>query len=136
MNNKNRYDVPRLIAPPLESKDNIELEELGILSEKLYKLLPEDLQDLTPKQKAIKSLADLMLWYRREDKSHWWEYFRMKELMADELMEERKGLGGPFDYLGVIEELKKSKVHRWKFLPQPFDGADNDLHLWWRRREI
>ncbi|HYV95592.1 MAG TPA: TM0106 family RecB-like putative nuclease, partial [Chitinophagales bacterium] len=125
---KTGTDIPRFIATPLESKENIELEELAILSEKLYKLLPEDLQDLTPKQKAIKSLADLMLWYRREDKSHWWEHFRMKDLTADELMEERKGLGGPFEYLGVIGEVKKSKVHRWKFLPQPFDGADDDLY--------
>ncbi|HCX75013.1 MAG TPA: recombinase RecB, partial [Algoriphagus sp.] len=37
-------------------------------------------------------LAHMLDWYRREQKSFWWEFFRLKELPEDELLEERKAI--------------------------------------------
>jgi predicted RecB family nuclease len=122
-------EVPRLEALPFDPEEQKEPHKLAILSEALYKMIPADLEALDEEQKVIKSLADLLLWYRREDKSYWWEFFRMKELLGDELIDERKGLAGPFKYLGEVGEVGRSKIYRWKYPPQIFDGARETLHF-------
>jgi uncharacterized protein len=33
-------------------------------------------------------------WHRREKKAVWWEYFRLCDLAADDLLDERAGLSG------------------------------------------
>src|SRR5262249_21409629 len=53
----------------------------------------------------------------REDKSSWWEYYRLCELSDDELIEDKSALGG-LTYVGVVGETKKSLIHRYEFPPQ------------------
>jgi len=115
--------VQRFFIEPVEPKVNEELQELELLSQQLLALLPEDHENLNEEEVVIKSLADLLLWYRREDKSYWWEFFRMKDLIGDELREERKGLAGPFEYVGEIGTEKRSTIYRWTFPKQPFEGS-------------
>jgi hypothetical protein len=62
-------------------------------------------------------LAQMMEWHRREEKSSWWEYFRLCELSDSELQEENTALGG-LTYAGVVEQIKKSLIHRYSFPPQ------------------
>ena len=62
-------------------------------------------------------LAQMMEWHRREEKSSWWEYFRLCELSDSELQEENTALGG-LTYAGVVGQIKKSLIHRYSFPPQ------------------
>ncbi len=63
-------------------------------------------------------LAQLLSWHRREEKSFWWNYFRlMEDLTDDDRIAEREPMGG-LTYLGVVEQVKRSNVHRYRFPPQ------------------
>jgi RecA/RadA recombinase len=62
-------------------------------------------------------LAQLLEWHRREDKSMWWEYYRLCSLTDEELIEDRNALAG-LTYLGVVGETKRSLIHRYSFPPQ------------------
>ena len=66
---------------------------------------------------ARRLLGHLLDYYRREDKSAWWEFFHLCGLDATELVEERTTLGG----LGFDADLgpeKQSVLHRYRFPPQ------------------
>jgi hypothetical protein len=71
----------------------------------------------TNEQRACWLLAQLLEWHRREDKSMWWEYYRLCSLSDDELIEDKNALGG-LVYLGVVDETKRSLIHRYSFPPQ------------------
>ena len=44
----------------------------------------------------------------------WWEYYRLCTLSDEELIEDKNALGG-LVYVGVVEETKRSLVHRYQF---------------------
>ena len=48
-----------------------------------------------PESEARQLLGHLLDYHRREDKSQWWEYFRLLGLVSEKLVEERTTLGGP-----------------------------------------
>jgi uncharacterized protein len=91
-----------------------QLTEIAVLKERLVAGLPEQESEWTNEQKARWLLAQLLEWHRREDKSMWWEYYRLCTLSDDELIEEKNALGG-LVYLGVVEETKTSYIHRYEF---------------------
>ena len=63
-------------------------------------------------------LAQLLSWHRREEKSFWWNYFRlMQDLTDEDRIVEREPMGGLM-YLGVVGQVKRSKIHRYRFPPQ------------------
>ncbi len=70
-------------------------------------------------------LAQLLEWHRREDKSVWWEYFRLRELSTEELIEDRNALGGLI-YQGPVGKEKRSLIHRYAFPTQdhPFKVSE------------
>jgi hypothetical protein len=59
----------------------------------------------------------MLEWHRREEKSTWWEYFRLYELSDAELLEDKTALGG-LTYFGVVRQEKKSLIHRYHFPAQ------------------
>src|SRR6266849_803073 len=59
----------------------------------------------------------MLEWHRREEKSAWWEYFRLCGLSDDELQEDKDALGG-LAYVGEVSRIKRSIVHRYSFPPQ------------------
>ena len=65
-------------------------------------------------------LAHMLDWYRREKKTFWWEFFRLKELPEDELLEERKAISF-LEYTGNREPEKRSVVDTYTFPPQECD---------------
>ncbi len=71
-------------------------------------------------------LAQLLEWHRREDKASWWEYFRLNDMPADELVDESAGIAG----LGFERRLETTKrgvvVDRYSFPPQDTDFRDGD----------
>jgi uncharacterized protein len=90
------------------------LQRVRAIEERLTASLPEDKETWTESQKATALLADLLEWHRREDKSKYWEYFNRCDYSDEELISNRATLGG-LVYVGEVEKVKKSTVHRYRF---------------------
>ena len=113
--------VPR---PPLKSGDAGEnlaaqLEEVAAVMARLVDGLPSDESEWTNNQRARWLLAQTLEWHRREEKSAWWEYFRLCDLSDDELVEDKSALGG-LVYMGEVGKTKKSVIYRYRFPLQDY----------------
>ena len=73
--------------------------------------------DRTEEQHARWLLANILDWHRREDKALWWEYFRLADLTADELLDEKAGIAG-LEFIGTTGGTERAPVHRYRFPPQ------------------
>ncbi|MBL0743174.1 TM0106 family RecB-like putative nuclease [Chryseolinea lacunae] len=116
-----------------EASDNVKDQQTRALAlfKGLTAKLPADRETWTPVDKGKWLLAHLVDYFRREDKSAWWEYFRVHELGHDALLEERKAITG-LDYIGPVLLMSgkaKIPVHRYSYPPQEvaFD-VDDELH--------
>ena len=101
------------------------LERVAALVAALTEGVPADPDERTPEQHARWLLAQLLGWHRREEKSFWWEYFARLEYSDEELLEDRSTLGG-LSYEGVVDRVRQSLVHRYRFSPQDHDFRDGD----------
>ena len=101
------------------------IERVNALVARLTHDLPEDREDWDKAQNARWLLANVLDFHRREQKSVWWEYFRLSDLTLEELMDERAGLSGlQFDC--AIGGTDAAPVHRYSFPPQESDIRAND----------
>jgi uncharacterized protein len=107
--------TPQLGEPA--EKLTARLQEVRALMARLVTLLPKDETQWTTEHRAISLLAQMLEWHRREEKSAWWEYFRLCALSDDELQEDKSALGG-LAFVGVVERIKRSIVYRYSFSPQ------------------
>jgi len=94
-----------------------QLDEVSDVKDRLISDLPDDEAAWTEEQRARWLLAQMLEWHRREEKSAWWEYFRLCELSDDELQEDKTALGG-LEYVGEAGLIKRSVIHRYRFPPQ------------------
>src|SRR5262249_17513824 len=63
----------------------------------------------------------------REEKAAWWEYFRLCDLSAEDLLEERAALSG-LTFVGALGGTAKAPIHRYSFPLQDTDlRGDEDL---------
>ena len=90
---------------------------IAALVERLTLGVPDDPSARTPDQHARWILAHCLDFHRREDKVSWWEYFRLSDLAADDLLDERAGLSG-LKFVEAIGGTAKCPVHRYCFPPQ------------------
>ena len=111
--------LPRPAAKSGDPGENLadQLDRAKNVMAKLLKDLPPDQLRWTDEHYGKWLLAQMMEWHRREEKSSWWEYFRLCELSDSELQEENAALGG-LTYTGVVGQIKKSLMHRYSFPPQ------------------
>jgi AAA domain/RNase_H superfamily len=116
---KNGRAMPRPAVQSGEASEKLSarLQEIRALAARLLAALPEDEAEWTEEHRACWLLAQLLEWHRREEKSSWWEYFRLCGLSDDELQEDRNALGG-LVYVGAVDHVKRSTVHRYRFPPQ------------------
>lgn len=87
------------------------------LYESLVGKLPADVTDYSGEDQAKWLLAHLVDYFRRENRSKYWEYFRLHELDDVEMLDERHGLS----FLEFVSEFKPKRgnpIHRYKFPPQ------------------
>src|ERR1019366_1280817 len=71
-------------------------------------------------------LAQLLEWHRREDKVDWWEFFRLNDMAAVELLDERAGIAG-LRFERRLEVTKRGVVvDRYSFPPQDTEFAEQD----------
>jgi uncharacterized protein len=99
---------------PLSENLTEYLQRVRAVEERLTAALPEDKETWTESHKTTALLADLLEWHRREDKSKYWEYFSRCDYSDEEFITDRATLGG-LVYVGEVEKVKKSTVHRYRF---------------------
>ncbi|MEX2284819.1 MAG: TM0106 family RecB-like putative nuclease [Gemmatimonadota bacterium] len=119
--------VPRPGPESSEPSEPLKEKQIAInaLVDRLASDVPADEPSRTPEQHARWLMAQLLEFHRREDKSMWWEYFRCIELSPDELIEDGATLGG-LEYVGVVDAVKRSQIHRYRFPKQEHDLTDSD----------
>jgi len=89
--------------------------------------LPEDRTTWSDEQKAKWLLAHQVDYFRREDKSAWWEFFRVHELDHEGLIDERKAITG-LTFISVLPKKKGEQniTHQYSFPPQEVDIDTGD----------
>jgi uncharacterized protein len=112
-------ELPR---PPMKSGEPgidlaAQLDEVADVKARLLAALPEDEADWKGEDRARWLLAQMLEWHRREEKSAWWEYFRLCDLSDDELQEDKSALGG-LEFVTAVDHIKRSIVYRYSFPPQ------------------
>ncbi len=118
--------IPR---PPESGGDASEaVEERAADVEEVFNLLTETLPDRDawgPGERARWLLAHQLEYFRREEKSAWWDYFRIRGLEHEDLLDERTAVSG-LRFLQVVEGTK-GLVHRYSFPEQEaaFDSGDD-----------
>jgi predicted RecB family nuclease len=80
--------------------------------------LPVEAADRSPSQQALWLLAHMLDWYRRENNSKWWEFFRLKEMPEDELLEEKSAIAYLVPVPGSRSEYKRSVIDQYRFPAQ------------------
>ncbi|MDK3075508.1 TM0106 family RecB-like putative nuclease [Sedimentitalea sp. JM2-8] len=116
-------DVPR--PDPSEVQVSEELTErqeaIQALIVQLTDGIPADVEQRTAEQQARWVLAYLLDWHRREDKATWWEFFRLKALTPEELIDERAALSGLTFVERVETTAKGIPTDRYRFIQQDTD---------------
>lgn len=101
-------------------------ERIQALVERLTGDVPVDPEERTEEEHARWILAHLLDWHRREEKSTWWEHFRLASLTAEELVSERVALGH-LEFLGTVEATKTGiPIDRYRFELQDTDLRGNE----------
>lgn len=102
--------------------------EVQEIYDRLVAGLPEDPETLTEVNRGRFLLANLLDYFRREDKCTWWEMFRLNDLDHEDLLEERKAVSG-LEFAGETEGgTAKCPVHRYVF-PNQEVAMDPDTVL-------
>ncbi len=113
-------------APP-EAVDERQ-QRSAALAAGLRNGLPEDASLRSPEQEACWLLSNLLDWHRREAKADWWEFFRLKDMADDDLVDEKAAIGG----LHFVERLGVERgipTDRYSFDKQDTDvRAGDDLY--------
>lgn len=118
---------PASEAAPSEALSDWQTRIAGLMV-RLTSDVPEDQKGRTPEQHARWLLAHCLDWHRREQKSVWWEKFRLAGLTADELLDERSGLSG-LSFVGPCGGTSIAPIHRYSFPPQETDmRGSEDLY--------
>tara|TARA_Y100000780_G_scaffold231096_1_gene255031 strand:+ start:1981 stop:5400 length:3420 start_codon:yes stop_codon:yes gene_type:complete len=115
-----------VLSRPLEVDGEID-EELNEHLQRLIDLrdaLQDGVSEVPEERSPMKSsqwlLGDLVAFYRREDKVNFWEKFRLKDLDALELLEDKSGLSG-LKLIDTVGGTAKCPIHRYSFIEQIAD---------------
>jgi predicted RecB family nuclease len=109
------------ISPELDAWQ----KRVTVLAARLVDGVPDDVTDRLPEQQARWLLASVLDWHGRERKAVWWEYFRLAELSADDLLYERDGLAD-LEFIGQVGGAAKTPIHRYRFALQDTDIRPED----------
>jgi len=108
-------------APELDERQR----QVAALVERLTGDVPIDAIERTPEQQARWILAHSLDWHRREQKSSWWEFFRLAELTPEDLFDERGGIAG-LVFRGSVGGTARAPIHRYQFPPQELELSEGD----------
>ena len=94
--------------------------QIDDLATRLTADVPADVEARNPEQHSRWLLANILDWHRREDKAKWWEYFRLRDLPVEDLLDERSGIAG-LVFTKEAGGTAKAPVHRYYFPAQETD---------------
>ena len=114
--------ITRPIGDNGAAGENITVHQQRIqpIMEALLNDVPPLKSERTKGQQGKYILAHMLDWYRRENKSFWWELFRLRELPPDELLDERKAISH-LKFTGNRVPDKRSVIDTYNFPPQECD---------------
>jgi predicted RecB family nuclease len=122
-------DIPRPEIPAGEAP-----EEVGARDQRVLELRARLLaMDAGGDGRSRGLMAFLLDWHRRENKAEWWEFYRLKELDDESLLEERKAVSG-LQWVSHVEVVRNKRtqkptgsvVDRYRFPPQDTDVKAKD----------
>lgn len=93
---------------------------IAALVERLTADVPSDREQRSNEQQARWVLAHLLDWHRRELKSTYWELFRLGDLPAEDLFDERCAVAG-LTFVATVGGTAKAPIHRYRFPPQELE---------------
>ncbi|MBZ7924995.1 TM0106 family RecB-like putative nuclease [Ensifer adhaerens] len=119
--------IDRPVNGPDEPREDISEREqrVAALIERLTHDVPVDVTERSAAEQGRWVLAHCLGWHRREAKAVWWEFFRLRDLTASDLMDEKAGLGG-LRFLGTVEVTGRGiPTDRYGFDAQDTDIRDD-----------
>jgi predicted RecB family nuclease len=91
--------------------------------------VPLDPESRTENQQASWLLAHLLDWHRREAKAPWWEFFRLRDLADDELLDERAAISG-LTFVARIGGTAKCPIDQYAYPHQETEVREgHDVYL-------
>ncbi len=113
------FQRPQLMTGEVNQQVQQMEERAHALFKGLTEKLPEDQLTWNDEHKAKWLLAHQIEYFRREDRSAWWEFFRVHELEHEDLLDERKAITG-LEFVSVLEKegRERNVTHRYKYPPQ------------------
>jgi uncharacterized protein len=119
--------IDRPAPPVIETNEALD-ERQRVVAELVARLtadVPSDATKRSEEQQARWILANTLDWHRRELKSVWWEFFRMRDLSIDDLLDERTSLAG-LEFVADAGGTKQAPIHRYRFPQQDTDLRRGD----------
>lgn len=77
-------------------------------------------EERSQKENSQWLLGDLIGFFRREDKVNFWEKYRLKDLDALELLEDKSGISG-LNFIETVGGTEKCRIDRYSFSDQVID---------------
>ena len=108
-------------ASAVEERD----QRVADLMALLLRRVPDERGLRGPEEQARWLLAHMLDWHRRENKVAWWEYFRLRELTDEELLDEHEAIAG-LTFEGEAGKVKRSTIHRYRFPRQETNLREGD----------
>ena len=120
-------EIERPIPNVVDEPEHItaHLERIKPIYDALLENVPVDYTERTKEQQARYILAHFLDWYRREKNSFWWEYYRLKDLEPEELLDEKAAIGGLI-YTGERVPVVKSIGDTYIFPYQEMDVKEGE----------
>ncbi len=106
-------DVPRPEAKEGDASENVSAltqEAEAIRARLLSEIAPEAIEPGHPDHPQW-LLAYLLDWHRREDKAQWWDYFRVRDLSDEDLLDEPKALVG-LEFIERVDVVVHSRTRK------------------------
>jgi uncharacterized protein len=120
-------DRPKPAEPEISDNLTDWKRKVAALVPRLTDGIPDDVAERSPEQQARWLLAHLLDFFGRENKAVWWEFFRLSDLSAEDLLHERAGLA-ELTFLKSVGGTAKAPIHRYRFAVQETDiRTDSDL---------
>jgi predicted RecB family nuclease len=110
-------DIARPLKKEGDASDN--LKEFQKRIQPIKKKLLEGISLIATERKepSLQSrwlLGNMLDWYRSENKATWWEYFRLRKLSDEELLEERTAVAG-LEFTGIRQNINRSVIDRYTY---------------------
>jgi uncharacterized protein len=119
--------VPRPTSSDGAASEKVDdrARRVRVLMDALTTGIPTERASRNEEQQGRWLLAHLLDWHRRESKAPWWEFFRLRDLSDEELLEEKAAISG-LEFVERIGGTPRSPVDRYAFPLQDTEIRDGD----------